>query len=115
MVAHIHTDEDESRTHKEPDSDLFAEQPPGKENSGNRVEIDPVGGDYYAEIFDNEVPGEVADHGGNDTEEHQVPEDRGAEENIEGWEVRAPYIIRYYGEETIEKHFSCDEERAVTF
>ena len=115
MVAHVHTSEDEGRTHEEPDGDLFAEQPPGKENGGDGVEIDPVGGDNDAQMLDDKVPGEVADHGGDDAEEHQVPEDGGAEKDIEGWELRSPYIIRYHREKTIEKHFSRDEERAVTF
>ena len=115
MVAHVHTDEDEGGTHEEPDGDLFTEQPPGKENGGDGVEIDPVGGDDDAEMLDDKVPGEVADHGGYDAEEHQVPENGGAEEDIEGREFGAPDIIRYHGEETVEKHFSCDEERAVTF
>ena len=114
-VAHIHTGENEGRTHEEPDGDLLAEQPPGKENGGDGVEIHPVGGNDDAELLDDEIPGKVADHGGNDAEKHQVPEYRCAEEHIEGWELRSPYIIRYHGEETVEKHFPCDEERTVTF
>ena len=57
--------------------------------------FDYARGNDDAEMLDDKVPGEVADHGGNDAEKHQVPEYRCAEEHIEGWELRSPYIIRF--------------------
>ena len=43
-VAEVHAGEDEEGAEEEPGGDGFAEEPPGKKDGGDWIEIYPVGG-----------------------------------------------------------------------
>ena len=73
-VSKIHTNKDESRAEKEPNGDLLVEQPPGEENAGDGIEVDPVRRDDRTEFADDPVPGEVTEHRGNDSQEEEIEE-----------------------------------------
>ena len=61
-VSKIHAHKDESRAEKEPNGDLLVEQPPGEENGGDGIEVDPVCCDHRAEFADDPVPDKVTEH-----------------------------------------------------
>ena len=72
LIGEIHTCKDEDGAEEEPDCDLFIEEPPGEEDGGDGVEIDPIGGDDGTQFADDPVPDEVAEHRGNDAEEEKI-------------------------------------------
>ena len=115
-----HACEDEGGAEKEPDGDLFVEEPPGEENGGDGVEIHPVGGDDGTEFADDPIPGDITDHRGNDTQKQQIQEN-GKIEELENGRCKDPGFlrpkdkIRDDGEETIEEHLACDEQGGITF
>ena len=61
-IGEIHACKDEDGAEEEPDGDLLMEEPPGEEDSGDGVEIDPVGGNNGTQLADDPVPDEVAEH-----------------------------------------------------
>ena len=71
-VGEIHANKNQGRAKEEPDGNLFAEQPPGKNDRGDGIEIDPVGGDDRAEFADDPVPNEITEHRGDDTKEEKI-------------------------------------------
>ena len=82
LVGQIHANKNEGRAKEEPNSDLLVEQPPGKADRGDGIEIDPVGGNDSSEFADDPVPKQIADHRGDDTQEQQVQDDGEGEERI---------------------------------
>ncbi len=72
LISEVHAYEDKEGAEEEPDGDLFVEQPPGKEDGGDGVEIDPVGGKDSSQFADDPVPEDVADHGGYNAQEQEV-------------------------------------------
>ena len=71
-VGEVHSKEDESGAEEEPDGDLLVEQPPGKEDSGDGIEVNPVCGDDRTELPDDPVPDEVTKHRGDDSQEEKI-------------------------------------------
>ena len=87
------------------------EQPPGKEDGGDGVEVDPVGGDDGTELANDPVPEEEAEHGGDNAQEEQIEENGIIKELKNGraglcWETN---IIRNNGDETVYEHLAGDE------
>ena len=74
LVGEIHAEENEGGTKEEPDGNLLMEQPPGEDDRGDGIEVDPVRGDNSAEFADDPVPHDVTEHRSDDTQEEQVPE-----------------------------------------
>ena len=72
FVCEVHAKEDEGRAKEKPNGNLFMEQPPCKDNRGDGIEIDPVGGNDCSEFADDPVPEEIAEHRGNDTQEEEI-------------------------------------------
>jgi len=81
LIGEVHAEEDKGGAEEEPEGDLLVEQPPGKEDGGDGIEVDPVRGNHRPELSDDPVPCEVAEHRGNDTEEEEV-EDGGNSEKV---------------------------------
>ena len=71
-VGEVHTEEDKGRAEEEPNGDLLVEQPPGKEDSGDGIEVNPVCGDDRTELADDPVPDEVTKHRGDDSQEEKI-------------------------------------------
>ena len=71
-VGEVHTEEDKGRAEKEPDGDFLVEQPPGEEDGGDGIEVDPVRRDDRTELADDPAPGEVTEHRGDDSEEEEI-------------------------------------------
>ena len=69
LVSKVYAEEDEDGAEEEPEGNLLVEEPPGEEDGGDWIEIDPVGGDDSSELADDPVPEEVAEHGGDNAEE----------------------------------------------
>ena len=109
-----HADDDECATEQEPDGDMLAEQPPGKEDGEDGVEVDPVGGYHRSQLTYYPVPQDVAQHAGHHAQEQQVPKHVGTQDDLEWWEARNHYIIRYDGDESVEEHLAGDEKSVVT-
>ena len=75
LVGQIHACQNQGRAEEEPNGDLLVEQPPGKADRGDRIEIDPVGSDNSSKFADDPIPKEIANHRGDDTQEQQVKKD----------------------------------------
>ena len=71
-IGEVHAEEDEGRAEKEPDGDFLVEQPPGEEDGGDRIEVNPVCGDDRTELADDPVPGEITEHRGDDSQEEEI-------------------------------------------
>ena len=71
-VGEVHTEENQGRAEEEPDGDLLVEQPPGKEDSGDGIEVNPVRSDDRTEFADDPVPGKVTKHRGDDSQEEKI-------------------------------------------
>ena len=71
-VGEVHAEEDESGAEEEPNGDLLVEQPPGEQNGGDGIEVDPVRRDHRTELADDPVPDEVTKHRGDDSEEEEI-------------------------------------------
>ena len=117
-VSKIHAHKDESRAEKEPNGDLLVEQPPGEENGGDGIEVDPVRRDDRTEFADDPVPGEVTEHRGNDSQEEEIEESGKWKEERGGRYEDAgfggdEYVIRYNGEEAVDEYLAGDEERGI--
>ena len=71
-VGEIHTCEDEDGAKKEPGGNLLVEEPPGEEDGGDGIEVDPVSSDDGTQFTDDPVPDEVAEHRGDNAEEEKI-------------------------------------------
>ena len=71
-IGEVHAEEDEGRAEKEPDGDFLVEQPPGEQNGGDGIEVDPVRRDHRTELADDPVPGEITEHRGDDSQEEKI-------------------------------------------
>ena len=71
-VGEIHANKNQGRAKEEPDGNLFAEQPPGKNDRGDGMEIDPVRSKDRADFADDPVPSEITEHRGDDTKEEKI-------------------------------------------
>ena len=71
-VGEVHTKEDESGAEEKPDGNLLVEQPPGEEDGGDGIEVDPVRRDDRTELADDPVPDEVTKHRGDDSQEEKI-------------------------------------------
>ena len=67
LIGQVHAGKDEDGAEEEPDGNLLVEQPPGKEDGSDGVEINPVGGNHSTKLADDPVPTKITDHRGNDT------------------------------------------------
>ena len=67
LIGEVHADKDKGRAEEEPKGDPLIEQPPGKKDGGDGIEVDPVRSDNRAEFSDDPVPCEVTEHRGNDS------------------------------------------------
>ena len=61
-VGKIHAEKDEQGTEDKPRGDSLAEYPPGKENSDERVTVNPVSSDNGTEFADDPVPKDITEH-----------------------------------------------------
>ena len=71
-VSKIHANEDEGRAEKEPKGDVLMKQPPGEEDGGDGIEVNPVRSDDRTKFADDPVPGEVTEHRGDDSQEEKI-------------------------------------------
>ena len=71
-VGEVHTEEDEGRTEEEPNGDLLIKQPPGEEDGGDGIEVNPVRSDDRTEFADDPIPGKVTKHRGDDSQEEKI-------------------------------------------
>lgn len=113
FLSKEHAGDDEEAAEEEPEGDVLGEQPPGKDDGGDGVEIDPVGGGNGTKLADDPVPKEEAQHGGYHAEEQQVPQHIRTQDDLKGGEAWIKQIIRDDGEEAIEKNLAGDEQGAV--
>ena len=71
-VGQKHAEEDEDGAEEEPGGDVLVEQPPGEDDGGEGVDIDPVGGNDRSQTADDPVPNEETNERGDDAEEEDV-------------------------------------------
>ena len=71
-IGEVHTEEDKGRAEEEPKGDPLIEQPPGKKDGGDRIEVNPVRSDDRTEFADDPVPDEVTKHRGDDSQEEKI-------------------------------------------
>ena len=71
-VGEVHSKEDESRAEEKPNGDLLVEQPPGKEDGGDGIEVNPVRSDDRTKFADDPVPGKVTKHRSDDSQEEKI-------------------------------------------
>lgn len=57
LVCEEHTKKDEGSSEEEVDGNLLREDGPSKEDGGNRIEIDVIGGDDCTQFLQYPVPG----------------------------------------------------------
>lgn len=86
------------------------EQPPGEEDGGDGIEVNPVGGDNGSESADDPVPRHVTEHRGYDTEEQQITQHLEAQEHLPRGEAGHEDVIGNDREEPVEEHLTGDEE-----
>ena len=105
-AAKVHAGKDEDGAEEEPGGDLLVEQPPGKDDGGDGVEIDPVGGDDGSQLADDPVPEQETDHRGNDAQKQDVPDDGLAENDVERGEPRHEAIVGNDGQQPVEEQLT---------
>jgi len=84
---------------------LLVEEPPGEEYGSDGIEIDPVGGNNGSEFAHNPVPKQEAEHGGDDAQKEDAPNDFRPEDHVKGGETWYEPIVGNDGQESVEKHF----------
>ena len=114
-IGEVHAEEDEGRAEEEPNGDLLVEQPPGKEDGGDGIEVNPVGGDDGTQLTDDPVPDEETDHGGHNTQEQQVPKHLRAQDDLQGRKAGKDQIVGEYCQQTVEEHLSRDKKGGIAF
>lgn len=113
-IRQIHTQQDKDRANDEIDRYLFRENQPGKEDGGDGIEVNIIGGSDGAEFLHYPVPRQETKHGGHATEEKQIGEDVGTEHKRGRGKAGDEQIIWYHGEQAVKKHLAGNEHRIVT-
>ena len=115
LVGKYHTNNDEQAAEQKPKGDLLVQQPPGKDNGSDGIEIDPVGGYDSTQLMDDPTPDKETNHRSDNTQEQQVPEHFTTENDFHRREAREHDVVGQDGQQSVEEHLACNEKDRIAF
>ena len=91
------------------------QQPPGKDDGGNGIEIDPVGGYDSTQLMDDPIPDKETNHRSYNAQEQQVPEHFTTENDFHRREAREHDVVGQDGQQSVEEHLARNEKDRIAF